>query len=295
MSTHQLPLDFDHSLYRNLYPDLRALNDEQLREHYILYGKHEGRQSNTVSSRSKLVQLLRDYHSVLEIGPFANPVTHGFKNVEYADVLSTVELKKRALVHNLSLDKIPDIDYVISGQDLSKSIDKKFDAVISSHVIEHQPDLVSHIQSVEELLKNDHSHYFLAVPDKRYCFDRTMNTTTLPEVIDAYIEKRKRHTAKCIIEYYAFKDHNNPFEHWKSKHEPASYYKTLNLDNIKSAIAVYASSDAYIDVHAWYFTPDSFRRVFDALQSLGLINMRIARMYSTIHNSNEFYVILAAS
>ena len=108
--------------------------------------------------------------SILEIGPFYKPNCIG-DNVEYFDILDRDALIKRATEINssINIDQIPYINYVSENGDLS-IIDKKFDALFSSHAIEHQLDLIDHFQKASKLL-NKGGKYYMIIPDKRYCFD----------------------------------------------------------------------------------------------------------------------------
>jgi hypothetical protein len=53
-----------------------------------------------------------------------------------------------------------------------------------------------------------------------------------------------------------------------------------------------AEPDAYIDVHAWYFTPTTFGEIIGLLRELGLTSLRAARVYPTLKNHNEFWAAL---
>jgi hypothetical protein len=44
-------------------------------------------------------------------------------------------------------DEVPHIDWVAKPSDLS-SVDEHFGAFLSSHVIEHQPDFIHHINQI---------------------------------------------------------------------------------------------------------------------------------------------------
>jgi len=52
------------------------------------------------------------------------------------------------------------------------------------------------------------------------------------------------------------------------------------------------SAGAYIDVHAWQFTPQSFRSGIEVLSNLGLIGLEVEQVYATPHNTFEFCAIL---
>jgi hypothetical protein len=48
----------------------------------------------------------------------------------------------------------------------------------------------------------------------------------------------------------------------------------------------------YVDLHAWQFTPDSFRAIVQVLNELGMVALEPLRIYSTLAGSHEFWAIL---
>ena len=64
---------FDSNAYRSNYPDLAALDDVQLIDHYREYGVRENRSSTVISSRKDFLSLLSNKTSLLEIGVFDSP------------------------------------------------------------------------------------------------------------------------------------------------------------------------------------------------------------------------------
>ena len=97
-------------------------------------------------------------------------------------------------------DAVPYIHHVLGPQGLD-GFTEEFDAVLSSHCIEHQPDLVHHLQQVQHKLKNDGGRYFILIPDKRYCFDKHIAPSTIAEVVQAHEEHRTVHTLRSVIEH----------------------------------------------------------------------------------------------
>jgi 2-polyprenyl-3-methyl-5-hydroxy-6-metoxy-1,4-benzoquinol methylase len=282
----QLPEEFDAESYRALHPDLTGLGPNDLIAHYRSFGVTEGRAANSLRDRNDFVKLVPEGASALEIGPFCSPLLRG-SNVSYFDVLSREALVARA--HHIGLDpsSIPRVDYV---GELS-TIERRFDVVLSSHCLEHQPDIVRHLQEVEQLLMPDGA-YFLLVPDKRYCFDHFIPLSNLAEVIVAHYEGRKVHTLRSVIEHYALTTHNHSLRHWQRDHGA----EFEDFDSRYRA-AIHAFDDAkgkYIDVHAWYFTPDSVNRILSALRNIGLIKLCVQRVYPTRYGSGEFWIILRA-
>lgn len=224
--------------------------------------------------------------SMLEIGPFFNPLCKGEK-VKYFDILDRDGLISRAKRLNLEFqpENVPVINYLSPTGDLSV-IPETFDAVFSSHVIEHQPGLIDHLQKVSRLL-NDGGRYYLLIPDKRYCFDHFNPESTIADVLSAHYEKRKKHTLKSVIEHRAFITHNNSIDHWKGNHGVLE-----NVEGkIKDAIEEYKASD-YIDVHSLCFTPASFAQIIGLLNQLSYINLEIERIHETSPNEIEFYAVL---
>jgi SAM-dependent methyltransferase len=240
-----------------------------------------------VPDRNAFVGLIGTSQRVLEIGPFAHPMVRG-DNVDHLDVLPTEGLRQRAISLGMDPGGVPDIRWVSSGGDLD-CVTERYDSVVSSHAIEHQPDLIRHLQQVEALLRPGGTYYLL-VPDHRYCFDHFLVPSTTAEVIGAHVERRRVHTAASVIEHRALTTHNDPVRHWAGDHGDPLERRT---ERIASALQeIQDAAGGYIDVHAWYFTPPSFRRVIDDLRESGFVGFSVQRMFPTRPNANEFWCIL---
>jgi len=283
----ELPSEFDARYYRKRYPDLKNLAEPELEAHYFSFGIPDGRQGSQAADRSEFVKLAGRHVSVLEIGPFANPALRG-ANVSYFDVLSTEDLRKRAVAHGVNPADCPTIDYVSPNGDLSV-VDRTFSAVFSSHVIEHQPDLVTHLQNVARLLEPD-AYYFLAIPDKRFCFDHFIAESGIADVIDAHARELRRHDVRSVVEHLALTTHNDSLRHWKGDHGEPNYKKATDL--FRSAVQIALYDPTYVDSHAWQFTPETFREIITMLFELKLSPFSISRLYATTFGSNEFYAVL---
>jgi hypothetical protein len=163
-----------------------------------------------------------------------------------------------------------------------------FKGCVSSHNIEHQPDIIGHLQSIESILLSG-GRYVLFVPDKRYCFDHFINESTIAEILDA--QGRKRHTLRSVIEHRAFVTHNDTARHWIGDH--GAPLMAVNPAVLSQAINEFEATNAgYIDVHAWQFTPESFEANINALKALNLTNFMIERLDHAKRGQNEFCAIL---
>lgn len=226
--------------------------------------------------------------TILEIGPFFNPVCKG-GNVEYFDILSQEALKSRAIEigHKDSVDGIPYINYVSPTGDLN-IVHKKYDAVISCHAVEHQLDFIAHLKSVSKILM-DGGLYYMIIPDKRYCFDYYMAESTIAEVLSSHFNKKEAHSLKSVIEHIALTTHNQAKKHWNNNH---GSLENVEL-RIEKAIKEYeVANGKNIDVHAWYFTPKSFATLITMLNSLNFIDLEVKKITSTSYGKHEFYVVL---
>jgi SAM-dependent methyltransferase len=283
----EFPPEFDLSLYRKLYSDLAHLDDTDLKNHYERFGSREGRRANALNGRSDFINLIPASAKTLEIGPFCAPLLRG-PTISYFDVLDKEQLIERARKIGLEHSKTPDIDYVSGSGDL-RIVTEKFDFVVSSHAVEHQPNLIRHLIDVEYLL-NPGGFYFLVIPDKYYCFDHFIPESTLAGVIDAYFQDNKVHALRSVIEHGALTTHNDPQRHWRGDHGDIT---PSMRERLKAAIELYQTAEgAYIDVHAWYFFPASFRRLLTALNETSYITLNIERVYNTLWGHFEFFAIL---
>jgi len=136
-----------------------SLDEEEAYRHFINVGKQQGMNGSPCCDQGYFVRLIHRLSpsSILEIGPGASPRFSG-DNVFYFDVKTEMQLYDR--YKNESDVTIPQrIHYVDKDGDLG-IIDRQFDIVFSSHVIEHTADFVTHLNHVGSLL-NEGGFYFL--------------------------------------------------------------------------------------------------------------------------------------
>lgn len=293
----EFPPEYDYSAYvqHPLNPTLQNLDEAQALWHYHCYGREEGRPCSPIDSRPAFQGLIGGDRSLLEIGPFCTPAfTRASHDVRFLDVFTTEELrtKSRALTW-ADPEKVPEIDYVWRGQDYASLIDHRFEAVFSSHNIEHQTCLVTHLRDVASILRPG-GRFFLAIPDKRYCFDYFIAETTIADILDAYLSGRTTHAARSLASSLLLA-HNEAEGHWRGEHGADPRRREINgtfVDQIKGFIDSWRAQPDFQDTHAWQFTPDSFRYLTELLFSCDLSPLRLERLYQTIRPSNEFYAIL---
>ncbi len=280
-----IPFAFDADFYRENNADLTWMTADEAAAHFREHGMAEGRQGSPWGRRLPFVDRLGKLGSVLEIGPFCNPVMHG-PHIRYLDMLDADQLRARATELGLDPAGCPEHIHHVGG---IETVDAMFDGVISCHSVEHQPDLIHHFEGVARILRPGGGRYHLIIPDKRYCFDHFIAESTVADVVQAHEERRTRHTLKSVIEHWTLVTHNDAVAHWRGEHGARIVEHPRRL---RDAIGVYRGTEDYIDVHAWYFTPTSFWDVTSTLHAAGLSPLRPVEIHATGHNTPEFFAVL---
>jgi len=280
------PPEFDPWVLRVRYADLADLDDGAMRVHYETYGRNEGRVASRATLREDFIGLIPADAMMLEVGPFCDPTLRG-PNIRYFDVLDTDALRARAVEIGRDIATVPAVIHY--SPSLTAAADAGFDALFSCHNIEHHPNLIGHLQEAARVL-HPGGEYMMVVPDRRYCFDHFLPDLTLQDVLGAHVERRTRHTAADVIEHRAFTCHNDMLRHWQGDHGLAPDGLDGRIDYALKEID--EAQGGYIDVHAWQFTPSSFRVTMDDLYALGLSPFRVIRVYDTPYGRNEFTAVL---
>lgn len=234
-----------------------------------------------------------------EIGPSYNPICpkrDGF-NVETVDVLSREGLvshyENDPNVNSL-LDKIEEVDYIWQGQSYAELVGskKRYDYIVASHVIEHQVDLISWLNDLSSILKDD-GVISLVVPDSRYEFDFFREVSSVREVVDSYERGSKAHSKGKIIDHFF----NQVYCKDSGTFIPPIYsnnleeYRTYNEKELLNALDE-AREGLYVDCHGWVFTPVSFEILLYELRVLGYTDLSMQSLYVPFGRSLEFFVKL---
>lgn len=287
------PVEFDANIYQSLYPDLAGISEDGLHEHYRRHGRFEGRCAHSLSDRVEFAKLASDERA-LEIGPFTRPLLVG-PNVKYADIHTTEQLQEIAPRFGLIASDVPDITWVVSPGDLT-NIGERFDVVLSSHVIEHQPNLVGHLRQVSGLL-NDSGRYLVLAPDYRYSFDHFMAPSNISDVLDAHVRNLNVHDPKSLIASRLAHAHNDPVRHWAGDHgDPEIHPVFPDHDRITRLRLAHEQAalmpETLMNQHSWFFTPETFASILNDLNDLDLVDLQLERLYPTLRNSLEFWAVL---
>jgi predicted SAM-dependent methyltransferase len=228
----------------------------------------------------------------IEIGPSYNPIApkkDGYR-VHIIDHMSQEQLIRKYKDHNVHMENIEAVDFVWRGEPYSILTGKRtyYDWIIASHIIEHAPDLIGFINDCDSIMKDD-AVLSLAIPDKRYCFDHFRPITGISGIIDSHFKKNTIHTPGTVAEYCLNVVSKAGQLTWSSGYE-GEYNFVHSLESAIEGMELALNTQEYIDVHAWCFTPHSFRLIIHDLYCLKLIPFREVSFFPT--EGLEFYITL---
>lgn len=260
--------------------------------------RHRGRD---VAQRdiAPLMQSVRADATILEVGGGYNPrftKSAGYTRVFHLDHGSTAELRAKygadPTVAHLA-GNIQHVDFIYQGQPLETLVppDLRFDVIYSSHCLEHQVDLIGHLQSLEKLLKPG-GRLIEIIPDLRRCFDLLRFPTVTGDVLMPHLRPAPVHQGKQVFDSVARELTCNV----------GRLPTDLELQNARFAQGLRSALDAtraaepsgvsYADRHAWTFTPESFRLLMIELRLLGLTRLRPT--FVSAPYGNQFCAVLQA-
>lgn len=148
----------------------------------------------------------------------------------------------------------------------------RFDLIFGSHVLEHQVDLVGHLQSIEQLLKPQ-GQVIHVVPDLRTCFDALRYPSVTSDVLLVHHKRPSIHQgkqvfdflSKCIDKNIGYRMHDADFDGAHFSYELSQAHAAMLTSE--------GGGQPYSDTHAWTFTPDSLRLLMLELRLLGLTRL----------------------
>lgn len=233
----------------------------------------------------------------LEIGPLDSSIADPeADDVRFTDVFDTEGIREHyAADPNVILELIPEVDFPLYQDGRIRSLVEAaagggpYDWVIASHVIEHVPDLIGWLGELAELTL-DGGALVLAVPDRRYCFDRHRPPTTTGQVIEAHEDGHVRPGIRAVYDSFTAAVTVNTTALWRGKPPPgreARMHTRPAVDNVLER----ARAGEYVDCHVWTFTPEDFLDQVAELRGLGLCDWYVETIVPVI-GGLEFHAVL---
>jgi len=250
-----------------------------------------------MSRTDKLLCRLDRSMKILEIGPSYNPIAPKAEgwNCFSIDHETQENLRAKYTGHPVDINRIEPVDFIWRDGPLDAVIPEEhmgtFDACIASHVIEHFPNPVQVLRSLQRILKPD-GLLALAVPDKRFCFDYFKPLTMTGDLLSADFRHATRHSRRTAFDHLAYSvGTSGGVAAWgqhtvtelKLMHTLAEAAKHLDEHSE-------AAEDPYVDHHGWHYTPSSFRLAILELGALDVLDWMEDAFFPA--EGCEFIVIL---
>jgi SAM-dependent methyltransferase len=236
-------------------------------------------QNNRVSVIASVIKNIYEL-SVIEIEAQALPTFYKDElKIEYCDY-ETKEQSQKKFLHNEKLfNNVQKPDYIVTSDNYASFLDKKFDVCIANHVIEHTNNVILWLQSISEILSHD-GYLFLAIPDKKYTFDKYRQTTQLSHIIADYYNGAS--VVEHIIEIALLYDQ----EFIGKEINIAKNLSTEILDQE-------AKKSAWIGLHRHVFDLYTFQhQIIIPLLYAGFCDFRVIFCSEENQPGNEFHCIL---
>lgn len=215
---------------------------------------------------------------IIEIAPnWAPMVTQkdisnvsGKGKVTYTDRITTEALLEREKTNPSRIEQnceILPIDFVWDpGSELLKSSNnEKFDFAISSHVIEHIPDVLGHFIEIWNVLHSGGKYVFV-LPNPLGTGEYFRRPSVLSDIVNSFFQDRNSTSPGQNWEYLT-----------KAFHWTGASMTGKSLDDFKRHHTdAEAFQDAircqkeYVDVHCWCFSPENFAKTWHELTAFNL-------------------------
>ena len=225
----------------------------------------------------------------LEIGALNRPIiTRAMGPVEYIDRASRADLAAWYAdpIHNIDPADLVDVDHIWGEQSLLACVggQRVYDYLITSHVIEHVPDVFGWLGEIASVLKDGGLGLFV-VPDKRFTFDQDRRPSVSGDFVDAYVRRLRRPDTRQIFNHY-----NDTRQVGAAPPDEAEATR-LARELLDMCRRVEASGE-YIDSHCWVFTPRTLLEALDLANRIGALPFEIATLGATAPGDMEFFLAL---
>ena len=229
----------------------------------------------------------------LEIGPLDKPLLSKNKYaVQYLDIFPEKVLIERCRANsNRDENSVVPLDYVIGNKQISEVVKHKFDYVVASHVIEHQPNMLGWLRDLTKILSAN-GKLFLIIPDRRFTFDLHRPLSSLGELIDNDRHQLIKPSFKSAFDQRYYHRQVSSHEIWKAKNnnQQIQIEPTFNFHNAYEFAL--RTENEHLDVHCNIFEPKSFFELIDSSLKLSLQPFKCTHLEETRQPFLDFIVLL---
>ena len=209
----------------------------------------------------------------IEIGALQNPMdlTGLDVSVKYVDRCSAEELREH--YPELNAMNLVSPDVIADAHSLTTIKDNSLDFIIANHLLEHLANPIEALQNWQQKLRAG-GVIFLALPDKRYTFDKERALTTTEHVMHDF-ELRDTERAPLDKEHYL-----DWAQHVNGKKGAEREARAQELIDMEYAI----------HFHVW--TDETFSKLLKTILSQHLLELEILDQADTYPAEKEFIFII---
>jgi SAM-dependent methyltransferase len=228
----------------------------------------------------------------LEIGARESPlVTPAHGPVLYADYADTETIRATLPAKSLDPAKVVNVDIVTGGGKLGAVMTQQVDYAVASHVAEHVPDILGWLADIASILKQGGT-LGLAIPDRRFTFDRFRNESVIAEAVEAYLHGYDRPSLRQIFDSAWQAVTMDASVGWQGGPDGAVARARLpRLELAFDLVRRVQSNGRYNDAHCWVFTPASFLEFCEHAARIGLLPFVLDTFHPTEQGGYEFFAV----
>jgi SAM-dependent methyltransferase len=233
----------------------------------------------------------------LEFGPLTSPLVGREEGaIEYVDHATTADLRlKYTADPQVDVARIVEVDHVLEAGGLPASIPAgAYDYVVACHVFEHLPDPLGWLAQVADRLRPG-GRLCLALPDKRFTFDRLRELSRLADWVDALLEGRRRPAPRSVFDAAMLSVSLPLAATWARPPRPEEL-RPQGAGQIEWVLGLARqAAREYFDVHCSVFTPASCLGLLAEAAEADLHPFALAGFGDTAVGSFEFFLQLVAA
>jgi SAM-dependent methyltransferase len=248
-------------------------------------------QDRALSYKEKLTGLLPINDGTgAELGPLDIPLlSKDEAHILYVDHLDTAGLRAKYP----TLKNIAEVDRPMINDSLEDTLksDSPLDYMIASHVFEHVPNPVRWLREAAAVLRPG-GLMALALPDRRMTFDFFRKESSPSDIVSAYIADATVPDARSVYDCHSQAGYiSTPWAGISVSTEEIisgrGSVKPQHATDDYVRLAQSAKDGAYLDVHAWVYTPWSLLMVMAQLAIDGFLPFALKQFYPTDSNSPD--------
>ncbi len=245
---------------------------------------HDSDQGHVGNRRRYLLKYIAPEACGLEIGPYCSPtILKSEAEVLYLDYASQAELEaERARSPDPHAGEVAPVDFVVRGEDYRDAVDRPLDYIVANHVMEHVANIVLWLERLSAMLRPG-GILFIAIPDKKYNFDRYRTNTDLSHLLADYFRGKTTIDQEHCLDVSIYYD-------LSYIGQSMALEDRLAAANIRRVFA----EEPHIGVHSHVFESETFlSRILVPLLATGLLELDLLEYHTAAENFGEIIFILA--